>query len=67
MPADYLTLHNGQKILLNTPGEDAATKAGIALDADTYELDEAEFKNLRPYGDFIYSTPTGTTGKKSPT
>ena len=35
MPADYLTLHNGQKILLNTPGEDAASKAGIALDADT--------------------------------
>ena len=67
MPADYLTLHNGQKILLHTQGEDAATKAGIALDADTYELDEAEFKNLRPYGDFIYSTPTGTTGKKSPT
>ena len=67
MPTDYLTLHNGQKILLNTQREDAATKAGIALDADTYELDEAEFKRLRPHGDFINSTPGGTTGKKSPT
>ena len=47
MPDKYLTLKNGRKILLNTPEEDAAINAGIAADADTYELDTAEFKQLR--------------------
>lgn len=47
MPDKYLTLNNGQKILLNTPEEDAAINAGIVADADTYELDIAEFKQLR--------------------
>ena len=28
--------------------EEAAINAGIAADADTYELSEAEFKRLRP-------------------
>ena len=48
MPAKYLTLNNGRKILLNTPEEDAAVKVGIELDADTYQLDPVEFKKLRP-------------------
>lgn len=47
MQAKYLTLNNGRKILLNTPAEDAAIKGAIATDPDTYELDTAEFKQLR--------------------
>jgi len=47
MPTKYLTLNNGRKILLNSPAQDDAINAGIAADADTYELDMTEFKQLR--------------------
>ena len=41
---------NGREIILSTPAEDAAIHAGIATDPDTYELGEAEFKQLRRPG-----------------
>lgn len=47
MPAKYLTLNNGRKVLLNTPEEEAAINAGVAADPDTYALSDAEFKQLR--------------------
>ena len=47
MQAKYLSLNNGRKILLNTPEENAAINAGIAVDTDTYELNNTEFKQLR--------------------
>jgi len=47
MQAKYLTLHNGKKVLLNTPQEEAEINAGIAADSDTYALSDAEFKQLR--------------------
>ena len=36
------------KLILPTPDEDAAIDAAIADDADTYELTEQEFSQLRP-------------------
>lgn len=46
----YLTLHNGRKIKLNTPEEDAAIDAGIEADEDTYEPTDEEFKSMRKVG-----------------
>ena len=46
----HLTTKNGLKIQLPTAEEDAAINAGIAADPDTYELSNAEFKQLRPVG-----------------
>lgn len=37
-----------QKLIPPTPEEDAAINAAIADDADTYELSDLEFKQLRP-------------------
>lgn len=37
-----------QKLILPTPKEDAAIDAAVAGDQDTYELDDQEFKQLRP-------------------
>jgi len=37
-----------QKLILPTPEEDAAIDAAVADDQDTYELDDQEFKQLRP-------------------
>lgn len=36
------------KLIPPTPEEDAAINAAIADDADTYELSDLEFKQLRP-------------------
>lgn len=40
-------LPNERKIHLNTPEEEAKINAGIASDPDTYEMSDAEFKQLR--------------------
>ena len=37
-----------RKILMPTSAEDAEIDAGIAADADTHELTQAEFARLRP-------------------
>lgn len=37
-----------QKLIHPTPEEDAAIKAAIAEDPDTYELNDQEFARLRP-------------------
>jgi len=37
-----------RKYLRNTLEEEAAINAGIAADPDTYELSDAEFKELKP-------------------
>ena len=47
MQTKHLTPTNGRKILLNTSEEEAAVNTGIAADPDTYELSDAEFKQLR--------------------
>lgn len=36
--------------IIPTDEEDAAINAGIKADPNTYELSDAEFKNLRPIG-----------------
>lgn len=35
-------------LYIPTPAEDRAISAGIAADPDTYELSDAEFRELRP-------------------
>lgn len=37
-----------RKLIRPTKAEEAAINAGIAADADTYELSDAEFRRLRP-------------------
>lgn len=39
-----------RKLILPTEAEDAAINAGIAADPDTYELNKAEFKQLKRVG-----------------
>ncbi len=39
---------SGRVLMLPTPEEDAAIKAGIAADPDTHELSDAEMDQLRP-------------------
>lgn len=39
---------SGRTLILPTEEEEAAIKAGIAADPDTYELTDAEFAQLRP-------------------
>ncbi len=41
---------SGRLFELPSDEEDAAIKAGIAADPDTYELTDEEFKKLRPVG-----------------
>ena len=53
---------SGRKFILPTPAEDAAINAGIAADADTYELSKAEFSKLKRTG-----RPRATTPLKVPT
>lgn len=43
-----------------TKAEEAAINAGIAADADTYELSDAEFKRLRP----VRGRPRAATRKQ---
>lgn len=43
-----------------TEAEEAAINAGIAADADTYELSDAEFKRLRP----VRGRPPAATRKQ---
>lgn len=44
----YLTLRNGQKILLNTPEEDAAITVAALSDPDTVPLTDAEWEAVKP-------------------
>jgi uncharacterized protein (DUF4415 family) len=46
--AKTMTMPNGRVLTLATDDEDAKINAGIAADPDTYELSDAEFKQLRP-------------------
>ncbi|TCT09490.1 BrnA antitoxin family protein [Paralcaligenes ureilyticus] len=39
-----------RKLIMPTQAEDAAINAGIAADPDTYELSQAEFKQLKRVG-----------------
>lgn len=39
-----------RKLIMPTPAEDAAINAGIAADPDTFEVGEAEFKQLKRMG-----------------
>ncbi len=39
-----------RKLIMPTPAEDAAINAGIEADPDTYELSNAEFKQLKRVG-----------------
>lgn len=39
-----------RKLIVPTQAEDAAINAGIAADPDTYELSQAEFKQLKRVG-----------------
>lgn len=41
---------SGRMLVLPTPAEDAAIRAGIAADPDTYEVSAAEFKQMRRPG-----------------
>ena len=41
---------SGRVLVLPTPEEDARIRAGIAADADTYELSDEEFKQMRRPG-----------------
>jgi uncharacterized protein (DUF4415 family) len=50
------------KFILPNPEEDAAINAGIAADADTYELSKSEFSQLKRIG-----RPRSTTPHKVPT
>ncbi|EYC51718.1 hypothetical protein AZ34_11985 [Hylemonella gracilis str. Niagara R] len=49
MPKTIKT-RSGLVLELPTPKEDAAIAAGIAADPDTYEVNAAEFRQLRPVG-----------------
>jgi uncharacterized protein (DUF4415 family) len=53
---------SGRKFILPTPEEDAAINAGIAADADTYELSNTEFSQLKRIG-----RPRAATPHKVPT
>ena len=53
---------SGRKFILPSSEEDAAINAGIAADADTYELSNAEFAQLKRIG-----RPRATTPLKVPT
>ena len=48
MPNLTIKTRSGRELVLPTPEEDALINAGIAADPDTYEMTEAEFKQLRP-------------------
>lgn len=39
-----------RKLIMPTEAEEAAINAGIAADPDTYELNQAEFKQLKRVG-----------------
>lgn len=43
-----LKTKSGRSVKLPSLDEDAAINKGIAADPDTYELNEAEFKRLKP-------------------
>jgi len=45
-----LKTKSGRSVKLPTKNEDAAINAGIAADADTYELSGREFRQLRAVG-----------------
>ncbi len=49
MPKTIKT-RSGRVLVLPTLAEDAAIAAGIAADADTHELSDAEFKQMRRPG-----------------
>lgn len=49
MPQTIKT-RSGRTLVLPTPEEDATIEAGIAADPDAYELDDAEFAQLRRVG-----------------
>ena len=46
----HVTTKSGRKILLNTEAEDSTINQGIALDPDTYEVSDEDFRHLRPIG-----------------
>lgn len=50
MENKYLTLPNGRRLRIPDAAEEARINAGIALDTDTYEPGEAEFKQMKPVG-----------------
>ena len=45
------------ELIIPSPAENAAINAGIAADPDTYELSEAEFKQLKRVGRPRKDTP----------
>lgn len=44
----YLTLHNGRKIALNTPEEDAAITKAALSDPDAIPLTDAQWEAVKP-------------------
>lgn len=46
-----------RKLIMPTPGEDAAINRGIAADPDTYELGAEEFEQLKRVGRPRLETP----------
>ncbi|AET91502.1 hypothetical protein BYI23_B008950 [Burkholderia sp. YI23] len=47
-------------LILPTDEEEEAINRGIALDPDTWELSDEEFKELKPYSVWILENPNGT-------
>ena len=47
--------------IMPTPEEEALINAGIALDPDTYELSDEEFKQLKP----MRGRPVGSTAAQT--
>ena len=47
---ETIKTRSGQVLVLPTPEEDAAIRAGIAADPDTYEVGDSEFAMMRRPG-----------------